>query len=229
MIDGITIKNDDLHRPWQLEYSLNFSLDFGQIGRSWARLFKNRSFRRIVQHGLLPQRNVRRHPRDDDPTLELVLQELEDGLLHHVRHFVALEGGPNQDQGPEKYLTWMSKNIWHYVPDARHHVVGGQSLLLLAQEPLQNILFINSSGEIKSVSLNLFRWCHFALSSEFISLRLWTCNERSSLRTWTRSKTQTSSSSKNNAHIHMSYKVCPFNFVNKEDKLCSSNIKTFHC
>ena len=68
---------------------------------------------------------------------------------------------------PEKYLTSMSKNIWHYVPDARHHVVGGQGLLLLAQEPLQNIFFINSSGNcwIKSVPLILFRWSHFVLSS----------------------------------------------------------------
>ena len=31
----------------------------------------------------------------------------------------------------------------------------------------------------------LFRWPHFVLSSEFTSLWLWKCNERSSLKSWT--------------------------------------------
>ena len=39
-------------------------------------------------------------PGDDDPALELVLEELEDGLLHHVGHLVPLEAGAHQHQRP---------------------------------------------------------------------------------------------------------------------------------
>ena len=35
-------------------------------------------------------------PHADSPALELILEEVEDGLLHHVGDLVALEAGTDQ-------------------------------------------------------------------------------------------------------------------------------------
>ena len=120
VVDGVAVHHDQLHRAAQLEDPLDLGLDLGQVRGAAAVLLKDLAVGGIVQNGGLAEREVHRHVRDDDPTLELVFEELEDGLLHHVGDLVPLEAGPDQDEGPH----------------AGHHVVGGERLLLLTQQPL---------------------------------------------------------------------------------------------
>ena len=120
MIDGVAVQHDDLHGPRQFEDPLDLSLDLGQAARPRVGLLEERPLGRVVEDRLLAEGDVRADPGDDDPSLKLVLEELEHSLLHHVGHLVALEAGADQDEGPH----------------ARHHVVGAECLLLLAEQPL---------------------------------------------------------------------------------------------
>ena len=120
VVDGVAVHHDQLHRAAQLEDALDLGLDLGQVRGAAAVLLKDLAVGGIVQNGGLAEREVHRHVRDDDPALELVLEELEHGLLQHVRHLVPLQRGPHHHHGPHD----------------RHHVEGGEGLALLAQEPL---------------------------------------------------------------------------------------------
>jgi hypothetical protein len=98
MIHRVAVQHDQLHRSAQLENPLDFRLDLGQVARPRAGLLQDGALRRVVQHGLLAEGDVGGDPRDDDPSFELVLEKLKDGLLHHVRDLVALEGGADKDE-----------------------------------------------------------------------------------------------------------------------------------
>ena len=128
MVDRVAVQHDQLHRPAQLEDPFNLGLDLGQVVGPRAGLLEDGPLGRIVQYRLFAEGNVRGDARNDDPSLEFVLEKLEDSLLHHVRDLVALEGGADQDQGP----------------NTRHDVVRRQGLLLLAQQPL--LLFDDGRG-----------------------------------------------------------------------------------
>ena len=118
MVHGVAVNNYQLHGSAQLKDPLYLGLDLGEVVSPGARLLQNGPFRRIVQHGFLAQRDIRRDPGDDDATLELVFQELKHSFLHHVRDLVALERWTHQDERP----------------DAGDDVVGRQGLLFLAQQ-----------------------------------------------------------------------------------------------
>jgi len=117
MIDCITIEHDQLERAGQLEDALDLLLHLAEAVAPAGGSLHDGPLRGIVHDGALGQRDVGHHPRDDDAALEAVLEEVEEGLLHHVGHLVALETGPHQDYGPHR----------------GHHVVGTGRLLLLEE------------------------------------------------------------------------------------------------
>lgn len=56
------------------------------------------------------------------PPFEPMLEEIEQRLLHHVRHFVPFEGRADEDDGPHR---------WHYVVGRRRLLLLEEGLLLL--------------------------------------------------------------------------------------------------
>ena len=129
MVDGVAVQHDDLHGPRQFEDPLDLSLDLGQAARPRVGLLEERPLGRVVEDRLLAEGDVRADPGDDDPSLKLVLEELEHSLLHHVGHLVALEARPDDDDRPH----------------AGHHVVGRDGLDL-AQQALLLLLALDQGA-----------------------------------------------------------------------------------
>ena len=146
VVDGVTVEHHELQRLRQLEDPLDLVLDVHQVAPPGTAPLYESLLGGVVQGVLLGQRDVRRHPGDDDPALELPLEVVEQGLLHHVRHLVPLERGPDDDDGPH----------------AGHHVVG-RDRLDLAQQTLLLLLALDQGAASASCTQARVRLYEFAL------------------------------------------------------------------
>lgn len=117
MIDCITIEHDQLEGAGQLEDALDLLLNLAEAIAPAGGSLHDGPLRGIVHDGALGQRDVGHHPGDDDATLEPVLEEVKEGLLHHVGDLVALEAGTHQHNRTHRW----------------HHVVGTGRFLFLEE------------------------------------------------------------------------------------------------
>ena len=133
VVDGVAVEHHELQGLRQLEDSLDLVLDVHQVAPPGTAPLDQRLLGGVVEGVLLGQRDVRRHPGDDDPALELPLEVVEQGLLHHVRHLVPFERGPDDDDRPH----------------AGHHVVR-RDRLDLAQQTLLLLLALDQGAAATS-------------------------------------------------------------------------------
>lgn len=91
MIDCITIEYDQLQRTRQLEDAFDLLLHFAKAIGATARALHDGPLRWIVHYGSLRQRNVGHDAGYNDASLEFALEEVEEGLLHHVGYLVTLK------------------------------------------------------------------------------------------------------------------------------------------
>lgn len=136
MIDCITIEHDQLKGAGQLEDALDLLLHLAEAVTSAGGALHDGTLRGIVHDGALGQRNVGHNPGDDDPALEAVLEEVEEGLLHHVRYLVSFQAGSHKDNG--------SHRGYHIVGTGRLLFLEERFALLLVRRRRQRSLAMSS-------------------------------------------------------------------------------------
>ena len=113
MVNGVTIQHNQLERFGKLKNTLNFVLNIrhGWSGARTGRIDECRGTGTVEQVVLLGQGDVAADPGDEDARLETPFDVVEQGLLHHVCHFIAFQGWADDDDWPHGWHDI----VWRYL------------------------------------------------------------------------------------------------------------------